>query len=137
MVSISHWIVLTSHIMVLISHLIVPIERVPYPQKECGYCRMTWSCLPRLLGESIYKDFVGLDYYKFTIDSSIVKFIVGLGYSEENILLNNSKIFHYVTKPMCAFFYLLLSLLFLDCGDNYCGFIILFGSQCWLIWIKW
>jgi hypothetical protein len=27
--------------MVLISHLIVPIEWVPYPQKECGYCRMT------------------------------------------------------------------------------------------------
>ena len=41
MVPISHWIVPTSHIMVLISHLMVPIEWVPYPQKECGYCRMT------------------------------------------------------------------------------------------------
>ena len=27
--------------MVLISHLMVLIEWVPYPQKECGYCRMT------------------------------------------------------------------------------------------------
>jgi hypothetical protein len=27
--------------MVLISHLMVAIEWVPYPQKECGYCRMT------------------------------------------------------------------------------------------------
>ncbi len=41
MVPISHWIVPISHIMVLISHLMVPIEWVPYPQKECGYCRMT------------------------------------------------------------------------------------------------
>ena len=40
-VPISHWIVPTSHIMVLISHLMVPIEWVPYPQKECGYYRIT------------------------------------------------------------------------------------------------
>ena len=26
--------------MVLISYLMIPIEWVPYPQKECGYCRM-------------------------------------------------------------------------------------------------
>ena len=45
MVPISHWIVPTSHIMVLISHLIVPIEWVPYPQKECEYCRMTHEIL--------------------------------------------------------------------------------------------
>ena len=37
----SYWIVPTSHMMILISHLMVPIEWVPYPQKECGYCRMT------------------------------------------------------------------------------------------------
>ena len=41
MVPISYWIVPTSHIMILISHLMVPIEWVPYPQKECGYCKMT------------------------------------------------------------------------------------------------
>ena len=40
-VPISHWIVPTSHMMVLKSHLIVIIEWVPYPQKKCGYCRMT------------------------------------------------------------------------------------------------
>ena len=34
-------IVPTSHMMILISHLMVPIEWVPYPQKECEYCRMT------------------------------------------------------------------------------------------------
>ena len=27
--------------IVLISHLLVPIEWVPYPQKQCWYCRMT------------------------------------------------------------------------------------------------
>ena len=37
----SHWIVPTSHMMVFISHLMIPIEWVPYPQKECEYCRMT------------------------------------------------------------------------------------------------
>ena len=37
----SHWIVPISHMMVFILHLMVPIEWIPYPQKECGYCRMT------------------------------------------------------------------------------------------------
>jgi hypothetical protein len=36
----THWIP-TSNMMVFISHLMIPIEWVPYPQKECGYYRMT------------------------------------------------------------------------------------------------
>ena len=62
MVPISHWIVPTPHIMVLISHLMVPIEWVPYPQKECGYCRMTHDYQEKKKFPSIHFSHISLSF---------------------------------------------------------------------------